>query len=222
MVLIGYCIPEADRLGAPVLRFLESNGRDAFAVAAAYQEFESVMDGLDAPVAGSGLFEGLVSDLVMIAGLLDERPESPVETIISESGLPSEESDHVRRWAEIVLAGTRTGNGRGEKLRRTLVLWERKVAQRRAELRRRLPRWDPDDMLEASRVEEALARAWKGGRSWSWDRRIFAHTHCRACREETVFVSEDRQHFGKRRDRLLGMTKVKDILDLAGKPLTPQ
>jgi len=219
MILIGYTIQEADRLGEPVKRFLGRVADEAFAVSGAYQEFESVLDGYERDT-GIGLHESLVSDLVKLSDILDDHPGEPVEKVLDLAGIIGNERDHVSQLVNNLMTGVKDTNDCGRILRECLFRWESVVARRRSELRNRIPRWEPTDLAEVARVEEALLNKWPGGGSWKRDSKIFAQTHSRACKDDVVFVTEDINHYGKRRETLLSMTKVREIENLNGDPIT--
>lgn len=220
MILIGYCIRETESLGPRVMSFLEQYHADAFSVAAAHQEFNSALFGIGDP-GRIGIHERLITHLARISQQLDEREGDPVESIIDASGLDATEKGHAMMLADHLLAGAGPERSRGEALRQGLFEWEQLVAQRRSEMRRTFPRWSPHDRDEARRMEQELLQEWRGsGGSWEGDCKIIAQTHCRACLEDVILVSEDRGHIGRRRDPLLTMTRIQDIVDLEGAPLS--
>ncbi len=222
MILVGLCIKEADRLGVPVSEFVGRSGPTVFAVGRAYQEYESLMYGYDNP--RTGLYEQLVSDLAKVSVVLDGFSGTDVREALSQAGLVGDELDRVARWLASMTVSPDDGLGLGSAVRTALRRWESTIAHRRSALQEIVPRWDPDtdDIPEIDRIEGEIAIKWPSNGSWRVDRLIFAQTHGRACKEPVAFVSEDRRHFGHRRETLLRMTRIHEIEGLDGGPLPPR
>jgi len=212
MVLIGYLVREADRLGSRVMEFL-SRGVESFATGTAYQESESVLHGFDD--ISPGIHDRLVSDLRRVSRELD-REGSSMEDAISIIPGNTNERDRVERWLHDLSTDVPVT---GKELRELLVMWERQLALRKREIRTAIPRWDHDDPEAYEHIRQSILSRWSGGKAWDWDVRVIAETHCRARETDVKLVSEDRRQIGKKRDDLVSMTAIIAIIGLDGEPL---
>ncbi len=221
LVLIGYCMQEADRLWVPSKALLERPKTEVnpVAVPSAYLEFDLVMDGIGGSGDCDGILGGLVRQLEQLSRLLDLEPGLAIDKALESLNLTVEESNRLSRWLTAMGALDVCGTLRGTFLRERLYDFEMGYIRARHELRRLCPLSKPADDVEVERVFGLLTQRWAGGASWYWDRRIISETHGLAASSTTYLVTEDRGHMGKRKGGILELTKIKDIIDLEGNPL---
>jgi len=221
LVLIGYCLQEADRLWTPSKALLEGSRQSAnpVAVPSAYSEFDLVMDGIGGSGDGDGLLGGLIRTLEQLSRVLDQEPGLDIETALASLNLTVEETARISRWLTAIGASTVPRHSTGAFVREKLYEFEMGYIRARHDVRRLCPLIKPTDDAEVERVFGLLTEKWAGGASWYWDRKIISETHGLAASGTTYLVTEDRKHIGKRKKELLSITEIEDILDLTLRPM---
>jgi hypothetical protein len=217
LVLIGYCMQEADRLWVPSKALFErpKDEVNTVAVPSAYVEFDLVIDGIGGSGDGDGILGGLVRQLEQLSRLLDQEPGLAIDKALGSLNLTPEEANRLSRWLTARGASWAQGLSMGPFIREMLYDFEMGYIRARHELRMLCPLSKPADEVELDRVFGLLTDRWDGGASWYWDKRIISETHCLAKSDTTFLVTEDRGHMGKRKDGILELTKIKDILDMS-------
>jgi hypothetical protein len=209
----------ADRLGKDVVSFVERVKKGMFAVPSAYTEFQEVMEGVGPDGIGIGMFERFIKDLERLSRTLRKEETMDLEVAVRALGLSKEDSDRIIRWLAAVGGTIEKGSPLDRIILDKARGFEMEYHQRMSELMAQFPRRAPGDTTVVEAKFNELQKKWPGGRSWKWDSRILAETHGLACGEDILFVTEDLKHIKKRKDGILGLTKIKDIVGLDGQSL---
>jgi hypothetical protein len=214
-VVVAAIIGPGDRLAKAWSVFDGSNRAPRFIPARVMQEYYEVVEGVGRSIPG--VRDQLVSDALQAIRLGQKAQPGAQE--LAAAGITGNRIEKVN-----LLLGdfqTRIGAWDPRQAREMLYEFEREYADRKKRFLDRHAVMDPPEGLPTVALREELAKIIPGGgKSWVRDCEIIGEIHeiLVARSLSGILVTEDAKHIGRHSGKICGLTAIKGIQDLGGKP----